>query len=91
MFKCGDKVIKESLELSQLASKEIDEIKTEIDLQNEKLVNIQKKNGETIYLFSQNEDLINDIFKNTKFGMSVIVLFLLIVFLLGVFIKISYF
>lgn len=83
--------LKESLQISQLATQEINEIHIEIDSQTEKLLDIQKRNGKINNLLFNNSKIIGDIFKKTGVGFLVGVVLIIVLTLLLVLLKIIYF
>lgn len=91
MFIKTSKIINETLDLTVLAKKEIDSISNEIDMQNERLLKIQQKSGETDELLTQNDLLLDRIFQNTKFSYAIIILFTIILVMLVIFVKTSLF
>lgn len=85
------KILGETLDLAVLATKEIDMIKEEIDTQNEKLLHIQKRSGETDALLDKNNTLLDNIFRNTKFSYVMFLCIALIIILLLILINLSLF
>lgn len=82
--------IKESIQITNLAKNEIDEIKKEIATQNEKLMNIQKTNCSIHDLLKDNNRHIDAMFKKSKIGYFYLALFLIIMILLLVLMKVVF-
>lgn len=83
--------IKEVLQLSHLAKNEIVSIKTEINGQNNRLINIQKMNSCLKDLLGTNDKNIIEIQKKKQYGILMGIFFFMILFLLIIFVKIIFF
>lgn len=83
--------IKESIQISNIAKNEIIEIKKEIAAQNERLLNLQKKNSEIYYSSHQNNKYLDAMFKTSKKGCVYFILFCVILILIMILLKIALF
>jgi hypothetical protein len=83
--------LRETIEAASFAEKELELILGEIELQNEKLVNVQQKAGVAHSHLIQNSKLIDGVFKATKSRLAIYLLLLLIVLWITAFIKLRYF
>eukprot|EP00866_Antonospora_locustae_P001534 jgi/Antlo1/1534/1805 len=81
--------MKEALRITEYADREAKSILSEIDMQNEKLVEIQKMSGESLGLLSLNNQLIEKTRKGMSAKLLIAVLLFLLIVLVLVFVKIS--
>eukprot|EP00866_Antonospora_locustae_P001208 jgi/Antlo1/1208/362 len=81
--------MKEALRITEYADREAKSILSEIDMQNEKLVEIQKMSGESLGLLSLNNQLIEKTGKGMSAKLLIAVLLFLLIVLVLVFVKIS--
>lgn len=83
--------ILESLQITNIAKNEINEIKQEVYLQNDRLLNIQKMNSNIYDLLKDNNQHIDCMFKKSKIGYYYIGLFAIIFILIIILLKIIMF
>jgi hypothetical protein len=81
--------LKESIDISKVATLEIFAIMKELDVQNEKLVNIQKSASITKQLLYSNSKLVDNLLKCVKVGSVVILMIFVVLLALTLFIKYS--
>lgn len=81
--------MKEALRITEYADREAKSILSEIDMQNEKLVEIQKISGESLGLLSLNGQLIEKAGKGVSAKLLIALLLALLVVLVLVFVKVS--
>lgn len=83
--------MKEALRITEYADREAKNILSAIDMQNEKLVEIQKISGESLGLLSLNDQLIERAGKGVSAKLLIAVLLALLVMFVLVFVKVSFY
>lgn len=83
--------MKEALRITEYADREAKSILSEIDMQNEKLVEIQKISGESLGLLSLNDQLIEKAGKGVSAKLLIAVLLALLIVFAIVFVKVSFY
>jgi type VI protein secretion system component VasF len=71
--------MQEAVEAASFAEKELEQILREIELQNERLVDVQRKAGMTHSHLIQNSRLIDDVFRVTRSRLAVCILVFFVV------------
>ncbi|AHL28904.1 hypothetical protein KMI_10g16740 [Encephalitozoon hellem] len=85
-----DEKLKEMVDASTFAEKELKAILGEINLQNERLVDIQRKIGLTRGHLQKNSKLIGEILKVTKPKLAIGIIILSIMFIFLVYVKLIF-
>ncbi|EOB13961.1 hypothetical protein NBO_48g0011 [Nosema bombycis CQ1] len=81
--------LEETINVAQYAEKELEQIMNEVELQSEKLLNIQKKSGMSRSKLYVSERILENVIKLSKTRVIFITLFFGLVFTLIIFCKIK--